>query len=146
MKTILLCLLLLCAIALPLYAQSEVDNTLKADVRALKEDVLVIKTDLENLKENVTKGFDRVDKNFDRIDKNFDRVDKNFDRIEKSFDRQNNIIIACIGLPLAILAIGATVWGILAHRRGVRDSAQQEEIETLKAEIESLKQRHIVSP
>ncbi|MYA69650.1 hypothetical protein F4009_15905 [Candidatus Poribacteria bacterium] len=132
MKTILLCLLLLCAIALPLYAQSEVDDTLKEDVRALKEDVLVIKTDLENLKENVAKGFETVDKNFDRI--------------EKNFDRQNNIIIACIGLPLAILAIGATVWGILTHRRGVRDSAQREEIEMLKAEIETLKQRHIVNP
>ena len=118
MKTILLCLLLLCAIALPLYAQSEVDDTLKADL-------LVMKTDLKNLKENVIKGFDRV---------------------EKNFDRQNNIIIACIGLPLAILAIGATVWGILAHRRSIRDSAQRAEIETLKAEIETLKQRHIVSP
>ena len=132
MKTILLCLLLLCAITLPLYAQSEVDDTLKEDVRALKEDVralkedvLVIKTDLENLKENVITGFNRV---------------------EKSFDRQNNIIIACIGLPLAILAIGATVWGILAHRRSIRDSTQREEIEMLKAEIEILKQRHIVSP
>ena len=141
MKTILLCLLLLCAIALPLYAQSEVDDTLKADVLVLKadvlvlkEDVLVIKTDLKNLKENVNKGFDRIERSFDRI--------------EKSFDRQNNIIIACIGLPLAILAIGATVWGwgILAHRRSIRDSAQREEIETLKAEIETLKQRHIVSP
>lgn len=132
MKTILLCLLFLCAITLPLYAQSEVDDTLKEDVRVLKEDVLVIKTDLENLKENVAKGFDRVEKSFDRI--------------EKSFDRQNNIIIACIGLPLAILAIGAPVWGILTHRRGVRDSAQREEIETLKAEIETLKQRHIVNP
>ncbi|MYA98355.1 hypothetical protein F4X90_01565 [Candidatus Poribacteria bacterium] len=92
-----------------------------------------MKTDLKNLKENVADGFDRVDKNFDRI--------------EKSFDRQNNIIIACIGLPLAILAINATVWDILAHRRSIRDNLQrEEEIETLKAEIETLKQRHIVSP
>ena len=89
MKTILLCLLLFCAITLPLYTQSEADDTLKADV-------LVMKTDLKKLKENVITGFDRVEKNFDRI--------------EKNFDRQNNIIIACIGLPLAILAIGATVW------------------------------------
>ena len=129
MKTTLLCLLLLCAITLSLYAQSGVDETLKADV-------LVMKNDIKNLKENVINGFNRV---------------------ERNFDRQNNIIIACIGLPLAILAIGATVWGILAHRRGVRDNAQREEIETLKnaqreeietlkAEIEILKQRHIVSP
>ena len=125
MKTILLCLLLLCAITLPLSVQSEVDDTLKSDV-------LVMQTDLKNLKENVRDGFDRIDTHFDRID--------------KQFDRQNNIIIACIGLPLAILAIGATIWGILAHRRAVRDNAQREEIETLKAEIEILKQRHIVSP
>ena len=139
MKTILLYVLLLCAITLPLSAQSEVDNTLKADVRVLTadvrvltedvrvltEDVLVLKTDFKNLKENVINGFDRI---------------------EKNFDRQNNIIIACIGLPMAILAIVATVWGILAHRRAVRDSAQREEIETLKAEVEILKQRHIVSP
>ena len=118
MKTILLSLLLLCAIALPLYAQSKADDT-------LKEDVLVMKTELKNLKENVTKGFDRI---------------------EDNFDRQNNIIIACIGLPLAILAINATVWGILAHRPNIRDSAQRAEIETLKAEIETLKQRHIISP
>lgn len=37
MKTILLCLLLLCAIALPLYAQSEADNTLKAEIETLKQ-------------------------------------------------------------------------------------------------------------
>lgn len=98
---------------------------MKADIVTLKTDMAVMKTEVANLKET---------------------VNSKFDDIQKNFDRQNNIIIACIGLPLAILAIGATVWGILAHRRGVRDSAQQEEIETLKAEIESLKQRHIVSP
>ena len=118
MKAILLCLLLFYAITLPLYAQSKAEDTFKGDI-------LVIKTDLKNLKENVNNGFDRV---------------------EKNFDRQNNIIIACIGLPLAILAIVVTVWGILAHRRSVRDSAQREEIETLKAEVETLKQRQIVSP
>ena len=34
------------------------------------------------------------------------------DEGQKNFDRQNTIIIACIGIPLAILAIGATLWGI----------------------------------
>ena len=63
MKTIVFSLLLFSPIVLPLYAQSEVDDTLKADVhelktdvQELKTDVLVIKTDLKNLKENVTKG------------------------------------------------------------------------------------------
>ena len=35
--------------------------------------------------------------------------------------------------------------GILAHRRSARDSAQLKEIETLKEEIETLKQRLLVS-
>ena len=30
------------------------------------------------------------------------------DDIQKNFDRLNNIIIACIGIPLAIIAVGAT--------------------------------------
>ena len=56
-----------------------------------------------------------------------------FKRILITFksDRQNNIIIACIGIPLAILAIGATVWGILAHRRSRKNQALENRIETL---------------
>ncbi|MDE0688960.1 MAG: hypothetical protein OXI61_12390 [Candidatus Poribacteria bacterium] len=73
-------------------------------------------------------------------------IDDKFESIEKNFDRQNNIIIACIGIPLAILAIGTTVWGILAHRRSGKDGALEEQIETLTQEIETLKQQRIVNP
>jgi len=73
-------------------------------------------------------------------------IDDKFESIEKNFDRQNNIIIACIGIPLAILAIGTTVWGILAHRRSGKDRALEEQIETLTQEIETLKQQRMVNP
>ena len=104
--------------------------TLKTDVVTLKTDIAVLKTEFANLKENVNNGFDNVQKDFNNIQKNF--------------DRQNNIIIACIGIPLAILAIGATVWGILAHRRSRKDQTLEKQIETLTQEIEMLKRRQLV--
>lgn len=39
-----------------------------------------------------------------------EKIDDKFEGIEKNFDRQNNIIIACIGIPLGILAICVTVF------------------------------------
>ena len=133
MKTILALSILFSLTAMSLCAQSQVsDDTLKTDIA-------VIRTELKNLKETIDKGFENVDTRFGN-------VDTRFDSIEKNFDRQNNIIIACIGIPLAILAIGATVWGILAHRRSGKDRALEKQIETLTQEIETLKQQQIVNP
>ena len=126
MKTVLLFSIVFCTIAMPLCAQSEVsDDTLKTDIA-------VIQTEIRNLSKN--------------LDDKFDSLEKRFDSIEKNFDRQNNIIIACIGIPLAIFAIGATVWGILAHRRSTKDRTLEKQIETLAQEIETLKQQRIVNP
>ena len=138
MKTLLLFSILFCVIAMPLRAETQEISEIKADIATIKTDLAVLTSEFKAFKENVNERFDRIDKDFDRIDKDFDRIDK-------GFDRQNNIIIACIGIPLAIIAIGATIWGILTHRRSGRDSAQQKEIETLKEEIEALKQRLLVS-
>ena len=132
MKTILALLILFCAIALPapgeltdadldkirLIVQEEI-KPIKTDIVTLKTDGAVVKTDVTNLKET---------------------VNKDSDAIQKNFDRQNNIIIACIGIPLAILAIGATIWGILAHRRSRKDRSLERQIEVLTQEIETLKQ------
>ena len=80
------------------------------------------------------------------VETRFGNVGTRFDSIEKNFDRQNNIIIACIGVPLAILAIGATVWGILAQKRSGKDRALEKQIENLTQEIETLKQQQVVRP
>ena len=139
-------------LAQPFCALSEVsDETLKADVAVMKTDIAVMKTDIAVMKTELKNLKDTINDRFDTINNRFDTTNNRFDTfqntIQKSFDRQNNIIIACIGLPMAILAIGATVWGILTHKRGIRDSStQQQEIETLKQEIETLKRRHIVNP
>ena len=124
MKTLLLFSILFCVIAMPLRAETQEISEIKDDIAIIKTDLAVLTSEVKNLKENVNERFDGV---------------------EKGFDRQNNIIIACIGIPLAIIAIGATIWGLLTHRRSVRDSTQLKEIENLKEEIETLKQRLLVS-
>lgn len=124
MKTLLFFSILLCVIAMPLRAETQEISEIKDDIATIKTDLAVLTSEVKNLKKNVNKRFDGV---------------------EKGFDRQNNIIIACIGIPLAIIAMGATIWGILTHRRSVPDSTQLKEIENLKEEIETLKQRLLVS-
>ena len=139
MKPILLFSILFCFIAIPLRAETQEISEIKADIATIKTDLAALTSEFKAFKEN-------VNERFNRIEKNFDRIEKNFDRIEKNFDRQNNIIIACIGIPLAIIAIGATVWGILAHRGSRKDRALERQVEVLTQEIETLKQRYIVSP
>ena len=57
MKKILLFLILFCVIAMPLYAQSKNDDTLKTDIA-------VIQTEIKNLKETIDKGFGNVETRF----------------------------------------------------------------------------------
>ena len=127
MKTVLLYSILLCAITLSGFAEltdADLDKIrlivqgeikpLKDEIGTLKTDIAVIKTEVTNLKET---------------------VNTNFETTQKNLDRQNNIIIACISIPMAILAIGATVWGILAYRRNKKTDTQQEQIENLENQI-----------
>ena len=139
MKTIFALSILLSAIVLPALCQTPQSS--------VETDIAVIKTEIKNLKEIISTGFSNVQQNFDTAQKNvqqdFDTVQKNF---QQNFDRQNNIIIACIGIPWAVLAISATVWGILAHRRSRKDHTLETQIEVLTQEIETLKQQRIVNP
>ena len=134
MKTIIALSILLCAIAYPADSEQPQNN--------VETKIAVIETEIKNLKESTNKGFENVNQ---KIDKGFENVNQKFDDIQKNFDRQNNIIIACIGIPMAILAIGATVWGILTHRRTRKEDTLQKQIETLTQEIENLKKQRIVS-
>lgn len=115
------------------------EKRLSTTMNTLKTDGAIRDTEIKNLNNTMNKGFDNVETRIGN-------VETRFDSIEKNFDRQNNIIIACIGIPLAILAIGATVWGILAHRRSRKDQTLENQIETLTQEIETLKQQKIVNP
>ena len=117
MKNRLVLSILFFVIVLPAFCQTP--------QTAVETEIAGIKTEIKNLNE---------------------KIDDKFEGLEKNFDRQNNIIIACIGIPLAILAIGATVWGILANRRSRKDQTLEKQIENLTQEIETLKQQRIVNP
>ena len=135
MKTVLVLSILLCTIASPLRAETSTST--------IETDIVVMKTDIQNLNGKIESLEKNFDKRFESLEKNFNT---RFENLEKNFDRLNNIIIACIGIPLAIIAIRATVWGILAHRRSRKEQTLETQIETLTQEIETLKQRQIVSP
>lgn len=140
MKNILTLSLLLCTIAgFPVPCQ-----TPQMDVET---EIAVIKTEIKNIDEKIDDKFENLQKNFnDKFESLQKNLDGKFESIEKNFDRLNNIIIACIGIPLAILAIGATMWGILASRRSRKDQTLEKQIETLTQEIEALKRQQIVRP
>ena len=104
---------------------AESEKRLTTTMYTLKTDGAIRDTEIKNLNNTMNQGFDNVQKNF---------------------DRQNNIIIAYIGIPMAFLAIGVTIWGILAHKRGTRDRSLENEITTLKQEVETLKQRQVITP
>ena len=160
MKTILVLSILFCTIASPLRAETAT-STLETDIAVMKTDIRNLNEKIDTFEKNVNARFESLEKNFDKrfenidrrfesleknFDKRFENIDRRFESLEKNFDRLNNIIIACIGIPLAILAIGATVWGILAHRRSRKEDTLEKQIGTLTQEIETLKQRQIVSP
>ena len=153
MKTILVLSILFCTIASPLRAETAT-STLETDIAVMKTDIRNLNEKIDTFEKNVNARFESLEKNFDarfeslekNFDKRFENIDRRFESLEKNFDRLNNIIIACIGIPLAILAIGATVWGILAHRRSRKEDTLEKQIGTLTQEIETLKQRQIVSP
>ena len=132
MKTILVSLsILLCAIALPALGAltdadldkirlivNEAEKRIKDEIVTLKTDGAVIKTEVANLKETVS---------------------NDFDNIQKNFDRQNNIIIACIGIPLGIITI-------LFAWRALRDRANDKQIHAIITENENLKKQQTINP
>ncbi len=115
---------------------------IKADIATIKTDAAIRDTEITNIKENINNGFNNVQRQFDNIQKQFDRQNN---IVQKQFDRQNNIIIACIGIPFAILAIAATLWGILTQRQIKKENNIQQRIETLTQEIETIKQQRIIN-
>ena len=163
MKTILAFLILFCVFTSPTFAeltdadinkirlivteaiQAEI-TPIKADIATLKTDVATLKTDMAVMKTEVANLKETMNSKFDNVNSKFDDVNSKFDDVQKNFDRQNNIIIACIGIPLAILAIGATMWGILAHRRSGKDREQERINQELREEIEVLKQQQVARP
>ena len=163
MKTILAFLILFCVFTSPTFAeltdadlnkirlivteeiQKEI-TPIKADIATLKADIATLKTDMAVMKADIVTLKTDMAVMKTEVANLKETFNSKFDDIQKNFDRQNNIIIACIGIPMAILAIGATVWGILAHRRSGKDHEQERINQELREEIETLKQQLVTRP
>ena len=123
MKTILVLLILLCALAMPALAElTDADlNKIRLIVKEeIKTEIAPIKSDIGALKEDVA------------------RLDGRMNGVEKQVARATNVTYGLIAL--IVVAIGIPAW------RGKRDRDQERKIEELRQEIEALKQQKIVSP
>ena len=131
MKMILALSILFSLIALPETFGALTEADLNEIRLIVKEEV---KIEIQNQNKRIEIEIQNQNK---RIDDKFNSLEKRFDSIEKNFDRQNAIIIACIAVPMALIAL-------MISWRSVRDNSQEKRIEALTQEIEILKQRQIV--
>ena len=156
MKIVLAFLILLCVFTSPTFAAlTEADihkirlivtEAIQEEIKPIKTDIATLKTDMAVMKTEVANLKETVNIKFDNVNGKFDDVNNKFDDIQKNFDRQNNIIIGCIGIPMAILAIAATLLGILGQRRSGKDREQERINQELREEIETLKQQLVTRP
>ena len=129
MKTILVLLILLCAIAVPALAELTdadlnkirliVKEEIKEELKPIKTEIAAIKEDIGTLKEGVA------------------RLDGRMTGVEKQVSHATNVTYGLIAL--IVVAIGIPAW------LGKRDRDQERKIEELRQEIETLKQQRIVS-
>lgn len=130
MKTLLVFLILLCAITMPALAELTdadlnkirliVKEEIKEEIKPIKTEIAAIKADIGTLKEDVA------------------RLDGRMTSVEKQVSHATNVTYGLIAL--IVVAIGIPAW------RGKKDRDQERKIEELRQEIEELKQQRIVSP
>ena len=128
MKTIIVLSILLCAIAMP--AIGELSKAALDQIR------LIIVDSEKRVKEEIKKDITASETQMKEY------IDLKISTLKTPIAWLIGIliaIIALIGLPLTVLTIFLS-W------RNIRDNTQQYEIETLKKEIETLKQQRVVTP
>ena len=123
MKTLILCLILFCAIAMPALAELT-----DADLDKIR---LIVNDSEKRVKENIKAEIASSEKRINEY------TNVKIDSIEKRLSTYNwviyilmPLIVAAIGIPTAIL-----VW------RGTKDTNQQKQIEELREELEDLRRQ-----
>ena len=130
MKSILYFSILLCAIALPAFAEltdADLDKIRLIVKEEIEEEIKPLKADIEKLKVDVA-----------RLDGRITGIEGRMTGIEKQISHATNVTYGLIAL--IVVAIGIPAW------RGRSDREQDRKIEQLTREIETLKQQRAVNP
>ena len=138
MKKLVVLSILFCVLVVPFCMPSIADDEIKAEIASMKAEIADIKTEIAGIKTEIAVMKTEIKNLKENVNQGFESVHKNFEFIQRNFDRQNNIIIACIGLPLAIIAIVVTVWVVIENRRRKEFEEFKQEF---KQEIKTLKQQ-----
>ena len=128
MKNVLLFSILFCAIALPALGELT-----EADLNEIR---LIVNDAEKRIKIDIKADIAATEKQMKEY------INTKNESIEKRLSLVTTLLVtltAVIGVPLVVLTI-------MIGWRSVKDNPQQKEIETLRQEIETLKQQRIVNP
>ena len=129
MKTVLLCSIVFCAIALPTLAEltdADLDKIrliVNEEIKPIEADIVLLKTDTAWIRGKL------------------ESVDEQFNGVNNQITHSRNLtyglialIVAAVGIPQVVMA-----W------RSRKDSPQEKQIEELRQEIEKLRQQPVFS-
>lgn len=128
MKNVLLFSILFCLIALPALGELT-----EADLNEIR---LIVNEAEKRIKTEIQEDIAATEKQIKEY------INTKNESIEKRLSLVTTLLVAltaAIGVPLVVLTI-------MIGWRSVKDNPQQKEIETLRQEIETLKQQRIVNP
>ena len=144
MKMIMLVTLFFASVLISFRTSAELTDADIDKIRLLiLESEKRMKTEIVESEKRMKTEITLIKADIQTLNNKFDTLEGKFDTLEKSIDRQNNIMIACISIPMGLLVVLVAIWGILAQLRDVKGS---KELEMLKQEIENLKAHRTFSP
>ena len=137
MKTIIALLILSCVIALPVPAEltdADLDKIRlivnESEKRMRAEFKTEITASENRMKQYIDLKIQSVEGRITGVEKQITGVEGRIISVENSIGRQNNIIIACIAIPMAIIAV-MVAW------RSLKDTSLQKQIDTLSEKLET---------
>ena len=129
MKTVLLCLILFCAIALPALAEltdADLDKIrliVNEEIKPIEADIVLLKTDTAWIRGKL-----------ESVDKQFEGVNNQITHSRRITYGLIALIVVAVGIPQIVIA-----W------RSKKDSTQEKQIEELRQEIKELRQELVLS-
>ena len=113
------------------------------------QEIAKVNIRIDEMDRRLTSEIRAVDKRFDDVNKRLDDTNKRFDDVNNRLDDQFLLLLALVGFIGVVIGIPQILVALQRKDQRVLDEkieAQQQQIETLIAEIETLKQPRVPSP